>query len=789
MRRRPLAALALGFALGCALPHPVTRTGVKVTATLAAAFLSLSPPLAPLGFACAGWIAASFARAPPLPSSGTDPRASLELVELEGRISSVPERFEERVRFLLRERDGELLLVTAPTLPWPLALGDRVRMEARLRAPEGQRNPGGRDRSRELAARGIAREAYATSPPVRVAPPSPFAALEEGRTRFAEAAARELPSREAALARAIGTGDRGSIDPATSDAFARSGLAHILSVSGLHLAVVALGVYRALRWLLARWDALALRIDPRRAAAAAAIPLTLGYALATGADVPVVRSATAAALVFAGVLLDREADTLNGVALAATAVLAAEPGALRDPSFQLSFASVTGLALWTGPLRRALPLPRGTTTLAGRAREALLSAVCASCAATLATAPIVAFHFRRLSLLSVVSNLVGVPIGSALTVTATLAAVASSLAPPLAPALLLACRPLATLLLLVNDAFAAPSWSVLGVGSPGLAGASVCYAAVFAAWKWRGVPRAVFSAVAVAALLAPAPVRHLLAAGRGNLEVTFLSVGQGDATALLLPDGSTVLVDGGGEARGRYDPGARDVVPWLRDTGVTRIAAVFLSHPHPDHLLGLPAIASAFPVERFFTNGRPGDDAAAAAFARLPAPERLTRGDSFERAGVRFEVLSPPSGSEAWAENDASLVLRVVHGEAAFLLCGDIEAEGEAALEDPSVAPRLHADVVKIPHHGSASSSGWALVRAAHPSLAVATLGKDNRFGFPSREVVARWRSSGATVLRTDEGAVRLLSDGRAVRRAPAWAALDVFALARERFEGSAARP
>jgi len=125
-------------------------------------------------------------------------------VELEGRISSVPERFEERVRFLLRERDGELLLVTAPALPWPLALGDRVRMEARLRAPEGQRNPGGRDRSRELAARGIALEAHATSPPVRVAPPSPFAALEEGRTRFAEAAARELPSREAALTRAIG---------------------------------------------------------------------------------------------------------------------------------------------------------------------------------------------------------------------------------------------------------------------------------------------------------------------------------------------------------------------------------------------------------------------------------------------------------------------------------------------------------------------------------------------------------------------------------------------------------
>jgi competence protein ComEC len=685
------------------------------------------------------------------------------------------------VRFVLRERGGALVLVTAPTLPWPLALGDRIRVEARLREPEGQRNPRGRDRRLELAARGISREAYAASPPVRVGPPSPLAVLEEGRTRFAEAAARELPPREAALSRAIGAGDRGAIDPSTADAFARSGLAHLLSVSGLHLAVVAFGVYRAVRWLLARWDRFALRIDARRAAAAAAIPLALCYALATGADVPVVRSAMAAGLAFAGVLLDRESDALDGVALGASAVLAAEPGALLDPSFQLSFASVTGLALWTSPLRRALPFERNDATLAGRAREGLLSALCASAAATLATAPIVAFHFRRLSLLSVVANLVGVPIGSALTVAAALAAVASALAPPLAPALLLACRPLASLLLLVNDAFAAPSWSALGVGSPGLAGTALYYAALLAAWRWRGAPRALAAAIAIAAVLAPAPARHLLAVKRGGLEVTFLSVGQGDATALLLPDGSAVLVDGGGEAGGRYDPGARDVVPWLRDAGVTRIAAIFLSHPHPDHLFGLPAVASAFTVERFFTNGRPGDDAAAAALARLPRPERLARGDGFERAGVRFEVLSPPPGSEAWAENDASLVLRVVHGEVAFLLCGDVEAEGEAALADEPIASRLRADVVKIPHHGSASSSRWALVRAAHPSFAVTTSGKDNRFGFPSPEVVARWRSVGATVLRTDGGAVRFLSDGHAVHRAHAWAALDAFALARER--------
>ncbi|HET9597612.1 MAG TPA: MBL fold metallo-hydrolase, partial [Anaeromyxobacteraceae bacterium] len=266
----------------------------------------------------------------------------------------------------------------------------------------------------------------------------------------------------------------------------------------------------------------------------------------------------------------------------------------------------------------------------------------------------------------------------------------------------------------------------------------------------------------------------------GGLEVTFLGVGQGDAVALRLPDGSAVLVDGGGEALGRYDPGARDVVPWLRDAGVRRLAAVFLSHPHPDHLFGLPAVAEAFPVKRFFTNGRRGDDAAAAALARMPAAERLGPGEAFEQAGVRFEALGPPEGSDAWLENDASLVLRVTHGQVAFLLTGDVQAEGEAALLERE-RPRLRADVVKMPHHGSATSSSPALVAAVGARWAIATVGHENRFGFPAAEVVARWAAAGATVLRTDEGAVRFLSDGRTVRRVPAAASLDALALARER--------
>ncbi len=768
MIRRPIVSVAAGFAIGAAFPAgapvlPVAAAGV---------LLSLSPPLAMAGFACAGWASATAARVS-VTSLGREQR-------LDGEIASVPDRLESRVRFVLRTREGSLVQVNAPSLPWPLAYGDAVRLVGRVRPPERARNPGGRDRAAEFEARGIDADVLATSPPVRIAAPAALAWIEAARDRFAERAAASLPEREAGLVRAIGTGDRGGVDTATADAFARSGLAHRLPVSGRHRAVVALGSHRALRWILARSDAIARRADPRRLAAAVCIPLSALYALSTGAQVPVVRSAVATTIGFGAILLDREVDALTALALAALAILALDPGALLDVSFQLSFASVAGLALCAGPLRRAIPIALRRDGLPGRVGEALLTALCASVAATVTTAPLVALHFRRLSLVGVLANLVGVPLGSLLTIGAALSAVVTAAAPPIGPVLIAATAPLASALLWVNDLAASAPHASVGVGSPGWVGVAVFYVALVGAWRLRHRWRIPAAIVAMLALLGPPHLRHALAVRRGGLEVTFLSVGQGDSTALLLPDGSLVLVDGGGEATGHYDPGARDVVPWLRDAGITRIAAVFLSHPHPDHLLGLPAVAAAFPVEHLFTNGRPGDAAAGPAFARLPSPERFVAGSVFERAGVRIEALAPSGDHPEWTENDASLVLRVSHGAARVLLCGDVEAEGEAALlADP--AARLGADIVKIPHHGSSTSSTAALVAATHPAVAIASVGHLNRFGFPDPAVVQRWESGGARVLRTDEGAIRFLSDGRAIHERPARAALDALALARER--------
>ncbi|HEY6099001.1 MAG TPA: ComEC/Rec2 family competence protein, partial [Anaeromyxobacter sp.] len=684
--RHPLVGPALGLIVGIGVAsqgipfHPASAVSLP---------LALSPPLAPLAFASAGWLVASAERAP-----GAE--GSVEPVDLEGRLASVPERLDDRVRFRLRTRDGRLLDAVTPAAPWPLALGDDVRVAAMLRPPAGARNPGGRDPAARLAASGIALQAFGVAPPVRIGPPSPLAWLERGRERFAAAAGAALPPAEAGLVRAIGTGDRAALDPATTRSFARSGLAHVLAVSGLHLVVVAFGFERALRWLLLRLEPIAARTDPRRLSAAVALPAALAYTLATGAGVPVLRAAVAAAAAFGGALLDRETSAANVLALAVLVLLGADPGSALDVSLQLSLAAVAGLVLWSGPLRRALPFaPPRPGSWRARLVEPLLSGACATIAASVATAPVLAVHFRQLPLLGVLANVAGVPVGSALTAVATLAAAAAAAWPPLSAPLLLAARPLASALIGLSDAAAAPRWGVLGVGSPGLAGAAAFTLGALLATRLRGVARLLAAAAAASALLAPGPLRAWASGARGGLEVVFVSVGQGDSALLRLPDGAAVLVDGGGAPGGGADPGARDVVPLLRDMGVRRIAAVFVSHPHPDHVLGLAAVAEAFPIERIFSNGDGGDGEVRELLARLQ-PLPLAPGARWERAGVTFDVLGGPR--ETFMTNDGSLVLRVGYGGTAFLFPGDVERAGEAA----AVARGgLRADVVKVPHHGS----------------------------------------------------------------------------------------
>ena len=483
----------------------------------------------------------------------------------------------------------------------------------------------------------------------------------------------------------------------------------------------------------------------------------------TGAAVATVRSCIVAFVWLGAVALRRRATSAQALAVAALAILCASPLELFDPSFQLSFAAAAGTSLlarrWSpagagGPL--PLRLGRWTARLAA-----------ASAAAILATAPIGAWHFAQFAPAGVASNLVVVPLAELGVVPVGLTGcIAATLRVPGGGLLLDVAGWLSTVMARFVEWFArvAPAWRV---PAPTVAEMVVWYVALaaiaVAGWRARRVVTA-----CVVLLGLSAGWRIWSRATSQSVTATFLDVGQGDACVVELPRGRVMVVDGGGSFDPGFDPGQQVIAPFLWRRGIRRIDLLVLSHPHPDHANGLPFLVDNFAVGALWTNGQettqPGTVALLAAAARRGVPVVAPR--AIDLGGARIEPLAPLDDTgrldvdPARGENDNSLVVAAAWRGRRILFAGDLEAEGEAALV--ASANLVAADVVKVPHHGSKTSSTAAFVAAAHPAMAVISVGEHNRWGFPNPGVTLRWRNAGARIWRTDrDGGVTVTIDGR----------------------------
>ncbi|MCC6993515.1 MAG: DNA internalization-related competence protein ComEC/Rec2, partial [Deltaproteobacteria bacterium] len=574
-----------------------------------------------------------------------------------------------------------------------------------------------------------------------------------------------------ALLAALVIGERATLPDEVEAAFRRAGVTHVLSVSGLHLAAVAF-VLLGLTTALAARTRLAARVPAPRLAALVTAPLLVLYALATGAAPATMRALAMALLALTAVALGRGAHVPTVIAAALAGWAVAAPGALADPSLQLSFAAVIALACTARPLRRLLerrwplepPAPTRARRLGRRATRAVVQLVLASAAATLAGLPISALHFGTFSPAGVVTNVVVVPLAELVIIPLGLAGAAlGAIAPVLGQLPLAVALTLTRALLVLVRAAAAPA-PELAVAAPTLLLLVVFYAALGVALAVRGRPRllAVAAALLVVAHLGWPRGARAWSAPRG-LRASFLDVGQGDATLLELPS-ARILIDAGGSLDGRgLDPGERAVLPALRARHIAHLELVVISHPHPDHIGGLLAVARAIPIDTLWWSGdASGDPRLAPLLAELAA-----RGTFITRpplrsqlGGADLDALHPQAAGEAGVAahiqaddglttNDNSLVIRVRYAGRALLFPGDLEAEGED-LARAYAGDALRADVLKLPHHGSRTSSTDDFLDAVHPDLAVLSCGAGNRFGFPHPEVSARLAARAIRVLRTD---------------------------------------
>jgi len=702
--------------------------------------------------------------------------------------------------------------------PQPFRCGERVRAVVRLLLPEVYHDPGVWSRQDFLLDQGITATATVKIERVERLGPAPglflpcrLHALQHqasSRLLTLPATMKSLPAllrlspEDVELLAAMVTGDRTYLTHTLRVGFERTGSFHMLVVSGLHLAIVAGCLF---------WIAHRLRL-PRVPATLLTIAISFAYALFTGFATPVQRSLWMVTLYLLSRLLFRERNPLNTIGFAALCLLAANPRSLFDSSFQMTLLAVVSIAGIAAPLLQGtlhaywaaskdLRLSVLDTTLppalaqyrtglrmiaeavemaAGKhlrvfflfsVRFVLRSAelIVVSCVVELAMSLPMALYFHRITLLALPVNIFILPLLTLLMPAAltTLLVLAAWPTAAVIPAMVVA-------LLLHLGVGLVHLFAGMGdfrIPTPLLAQSAAFYL-LLAAALWlahRSRRRLAWAALLLAALIAvaPRPVQH----PHDALLVEAIDVGQGDSILLITPDGSTLLVDGGGfgggprQAPQDFDIGEEVVSQALWARGIRRLDAVALTHAHSDHMGGLPAVLANFRPAELWVGNNPrvaAYDALLATASRLHVSVRTLRaGDLLGLGESQIAVLAPIRGYQAGAEpsNNDSLVLHVTYGGTSVLLEGDAEAPIEQAILTES---GLQSTLLKVGHHGSSTSSQPAFLERVHPQWAVISCGMHNRYGHPRVEVLEELQAAGVKTFRTDlDGAICFRLDGK----------------------------
>lgn len=635
--------------------------------------------------------------------------------------------------------------------------GRSIRATAALRRPARYLNEGVPDFERMMARRGISLVGTVKSAAlVRVVSQGTWIdeAAASIRASVRLALARHVGSRDpqsAAIAIAILIGDRGSLDPIVEQRLQEAGTYHVIAISGGNIAIVA-GIVLAVLWALGirgGW------------AASAAIVLLAAYALVAGGG-PSVMRATLMACIYLGLrIIDQRTAALHAIALTIVAVLVASPLAIADVGLWLTFGA--SAAIVAGATRVTLPEQwwmRGAAAL-----------MLASMSAELILLPVVTYVFQRVTIAGLAVNLIAIPCMAIVQVAAMLTSAAGA----------------AGIDSLGSIGGQVTHWGVVGL----LESARVVDAAPWLTWRVPSPPLLLVMAYYVAALLAflrikwqrPAAIAAMalfwiVAAphtwarvhGDGQLHVTVMDVGQGDAILATLPNGRTLMIDtGGASIRGDFDIGDRVLGPALRARGIGRLDYLAITHGDPDHIGGAASLVRDFsPSEiwygTFVNNHAPSLELQEMAGRRRTAWRWLQRGDQLDLGGVEVRLHHP--GISDWqrqkVRNDDSLVLELRYGQVSILLTGDIGREVEQALL-PTL-DLLPIVVLKSPHHGSGTSSSEEFINAIKPRLVLVSCGRANPYGHPLAYVIERYRAVGADIARTDlDGQIEVITDGRSL--------------------------
>ena len=734
---------------------------------------------------------------PPLPPNHIANYVKEEKIILEGILYKPPELSLDKTKlYILSERIAEKnkiipingkLLLTVKGKNEHLNYGDRLRFSARIRNPRNFNNPGGFDYKTHLALKGILVTASIKDgreiAKIKETSLHPILKIvEKYRTQIREFLSINLHSPAAEIAKALILGEKGEIPKELREGFSAAGVAHILAISGLHCGIIALVCFFLIKNILKCSTRLILSTDISKVSAFVTLIPVITYCFIAGHGVATIRATIMVITYLTAIIIGREEDLWNTLAVAAFLILVFSPSSLFDISFQLSFISVVSILYLTPRFSTPLfqhsqdplePPPPWWKKIIRRITLFLIVTI----SAIIGTAPLASFYFNRFSPWGFLTNLVIIPLVGFLVVPlGLLASFFLFLYQPLAIFTVNIVQPLIMISISVVELFNQLPYADYRTATPTLLEIILFYLALFLLLNIRKSKKIRYGlALVIIVIVFNQAFWYYQNNLSPLLRITSIDVGQGESTLIQFPKGATMLIDGGGFYDNSFDVGGLVVAPVIWKKKIATIDYLVLSHPHPDHLNGLVSIARIFKVKEVWTNGEKVYTEPFQEFEKIISEKKI-KNILIDREhpdlivnGVQIEFLHPPksachdrSTGYHSETNNHSLVTKLTYKDISMLFTGDIYQEVERELLNTETD--LKTTILKVPHHGSATSSSLPFLKKIQPQIAIFSVGFKNIFNLPSHKVIERYQEQGCQIFRTDQdGAITIETDGTCI--------------------------
>jgi len=693
-------------------------------------------------------------------------------VTVKGYIASEPDIKGEKVAYIVntekiatgstgefKPHKGKILLTTLYCEKCAvLDYGREVVFNGRLTQPQSVRNPGGFDYRKYLAQKGVGACIFAYPYFIEAGEDRKGCYLVqtglEIRIRIVNVINSSLPRQQAGLLNGMLIGYRKGLSEEVQEAFSNAGLTHIMAVSGANVAFLILPLSFLFRQL---------RIRKRVSNLLIMLFLAM-FVFITGFEPSVLRAVLMAYVVLTAAILYEKPDVYASLAFSCIILLLANPCMLFHAGFQLSYMATLGIVMLQKNICKLIKRCR----IPGKAAEIMAVTL----AAQLGTMPVTITHFNRMSLIAVIPNMLVAPMLEFITILGMLMAIFGQFSLFLSRMIGYLNNVFLSVILYITKWTSDIPFAVIRTITPPLLMIAAYYVIVWYLLWYKPLKKIRLKLRHAAVVMSLAALFVLAAVIRpAYLEIVFLDIGQGDSAFIRTYSGKTILIDGGGGSDPTVDSGIGEkvVIPFLLDSAVRRLDAVIATHPHSDHIQGLIDVLELIKTDMLIIPSMQDETGfrdllLIAASKNIPV-FRCAGGDTIRLDDMtEMRVLNPEHECDSDEEslNNASLVIKLCYEQTSFLFTGDLEAEAEEAILKK--AQDLSADVIKIAHHGSSTSTGESFLRAVDPEVAIISVGSNN-FGHPSAEVLRRLEKYGTEYFRTDEcGAVIVRSSGKDIR-------------------------